>query len=284
MSENSTHLEAVREIFKYSVQWLLLMLCWTVFLLLTCFSFSSELNLTNCSVYCFFCFVCTHTVCRVSGGILMYIGKHVSLLFYTNKCTHTLKMSPCQIPTSIQRLHWQLQPSWQTPAQTRMVWLLLQLVDACRGKGHSLIDCVPAQLVLLLCSQPRLGFLTAGDSVNPSVSYVYEFAAIDLPTLLLIKRTPRQSGVSATPGGIEVGVCLCLCAVGPWFMPVFVQCWCVCIFMSERACLFLWVFHETHYFMLNALLYLFMHVCTKSEPRQTELNMNLINYGWFYLY
>lgn len=39
---------------------------------------------------------------------------------------------------------------------------------------------------------------------------VFEFPGLDRHTLLLIKRTSRQSGVSATPGGNRSPVCVCV--------------------------------------------------------------------------
>lgn len=39
---------------------------------------------------------------------------------------------------------------------------------------------------------------------------VFEFPGLDRHTLLLIKRTSRQSGVSATPGGNRSPACVCV--------------------------------------------------------------------------
>lgn len=76
-------------------------------------------------------------------------------------------------------------------------------------------------------------------------------AGLDLHTLLLIKRTRRQSGVSATPGGMEVsggrGVTVSMCAFFFFFESLSVVCLHICHVhcMLEKAasCVSLSVFH-----------------------------------------
>lgn len=206
------HLEVVPEIFKYSVHWLMMTTWWwRFFFLLTwvlvhCWILITECNVCTLSTCVFVC------VCELRMHMYVHSYKRIlcshMLTHLQNPHRLTFKHLCIHLYCTCESVHPAVPTSCSSNPDGAAVF------SACGWKlaegkvALEMTACLCYSAVCLVALQPASApFSRQLEKVWIHVLCVclcvyWECAGLDLHTLLLIKRTQRQSGVSAAPRGI----------------------------------------------------------------------------------